>query len=69
MVPTEEEFKKRALEARRSSKEEQVKKVNALLSYLYSLDWLSRKFKFYIKSTKRLMCRLWKSMRMEVSIQ
>lgn len=54
ILPTEEEFKKRALEVRKSSKEERVKKINSLLSYLYSLDWVSRKFKFYIKSTKRL---------------
>ncbi|MDA2448529.1 hypothetical protein PDQ37_25425 [Bacillus cereus] len=53
-IPAEEEIREWMLEARKASKEERVKKVNALLSYLYSIDWLSRKFRFYVKNTKRL---------------
>ncbi|MGG5780721.1 hypothetical protein [Bacillus albus] len=53
-IPAAEELKEWMTKAKKSSKDERVKKVNKILAYLYSLDWVSRKFKFYVKNTKRL---------------
>ncbi|MEH7782724.1 hypothetical protein V7332_04595 [Bacillus thuringiensis] len=54
LTPSGDEIKQWQLEARKSSKEERIKKTNEMLAHLYSIDWLSRKFQFYIKSTKRI---------------
>ncbi|MFS1518586.1 hypothetical protein V1503_19295 [Bacillus sp. SCS-151] len=41
-------------EARKASKETRIIKANNLLSYLYSIDWMSRKFQYKLKPSGRI---------------
>ncbi|MGN5650384.1 hypothetical protein [Bacillus sp. Brlt_9] len=53
-LPTEEQIATWSKAARKTTKEVRVDQVNAFLSWLYDIDWVSRKFQFYIKESKRL---------------
>jgi len=41
-------------EAKEIGKQGRIEKANKFLSYMYSINWLSRKFQFYLKSNKRI---------------
>lgn len=53
MVPNESQIIDWRKQAKKSSREERINKANEILSYLYSINWTSRKFQFYLKSNGR----------------
>lgn len=53
-VPTPEELKRWKATAKIFGKEGRLKAVNEFLEYLYSLDWMSRCFRFVLKGNGRL---------------
>lgn len=54
IIPEEYMRKEWIAIARKLTKEERVKRANTILAYLYKIDWLTRKFEFYVKPTSRL---------------
>ncbi|MED1786508.1 hypothetical protein P4V47_03125 [Brevibacillus laterosporus] len=53
-TPPAEQIEKWNLVAKKAGKEYRVEKANEILSYLFSINWLSRKFQLYLKETGRL---------------
>lgn len=54
IIPKEKEIKVWQKQAKQVNKSERIKKANKILAYLYSLNWTSRKFQFYLKINGRV---------------
>lgn len=54
IVPNEEQIKVWSMQAKKADKTERIEKANEILSFLFSLNWTSRKFQFYLKMSGRI---------------
>ncbi len=54
ITPNEEQINAWIKQAKKAGKKERITNANEILSYLYSLNWTSRKFQFYLKSNGRV---------------
>jgi hypothetical protein len=52
-VPDAEQIEDWRKLAKKSNRQERIEKANKILSYLYSINWTSRKFQFYLKDSGR----------------
>ncbi len=54
IIPNEKQIDAWIKQAKMANKKERLSNANEILSYLYSLNWTSRKFQFYLKSNGRV---------------